>query len=82
MRQILLREFSGKELTFDDIRKHSWKIPFVEKHYREVIQELRAEGIVRVTPVTSKKSGLRRQDLVRFPEDSASGGRATDGMKT
>jgi three-Cys-motif partner protein len=69
LRQILLREFTDKELTFDDIREQTWKIPFVEKHYREVIQKLRSEGIVSVTPITSKKSGLRKRDLVRFPEE-------------
>jgi len=72
--QILLREFPGEELAFDDIREQTWKLPFVEKHYREVIQKLRAEGIVTVTPVSSKRSGLRERDLVRFPENSGSGG--------
>jgi hypothetical protein len=67
LREILLREFAGKELAFDDIREQTWKLPFVEKHYREVIQRLRAEGIAAVTPVSSKKSGLKGRDLVRFP---------------
>jgi three-Cys-motif partner protein len=71
LRKILLREFAGKELSFDDIRERTWKLPFVEKYYREVIQDLRAEGIVMITPVSSKKSGLREKDLVRFPGDSA-----------
>jgi three-Cys-motif partner protein len=78
LRQILLREFADKELAFDDIRKETWKLPFVEKHYREVIQKLRAEGIVTVTPVSSKKNGLQQRDLVLFPKNSASGGSATD----
>ncbi len=78
LRQILLREFAGQQLPFDDTRKHTWKLPFVEKHYREVIQGLRAEGIVKVTPVSSKKSGLKEQDLVRFPESSKSGCASTN----
>ena len=72
--QILLREFAGKKLTFDDIREETWKLPFIEKHYREVIQKLREEGTVNVTPVTSKKGGLRKRDLVHFPKSSGSGG--------
>jgi three-Cys-motif partner protein len=68
LRQILLREFTGRELGFDAIRKLTWKLPFIEKHYREVIQKLRSAGIVKVTPVTSKKAGLRGKDLVRFPK--------------
>lgn len=68
LRRILLREFAGREVAFDDIREETWRLPFIEKHYREVIKGLRSEGIVKVTPVTSKKEGLRGRDLVRFPE--------------
>lgn len=68
LRNILVREFGGSELSFDSIREHTWKLPFIEKHYRAVIQRLRSEGIAKVTPVTSKKSGLREKDLVRFPQ--------------
>ncbi len=68
LQRILQREFAGKELAFDDIREVTWKLPFVEKQYREVIQQLRTEGILTVTPISSKKTGLRKRDLVRFPE--------------
>jgi len=78
LQEILLREFASKQLAFDDIREQTWRLPFVEKHYRKVIQELRAEGILTVTPVSSKKSGLRERDLVRFPENSATGGSMAD----
>ncbi|MCI0348264.1 MAG: three-Cys-motif partner protein TcmP [Acidobacteriales bacterium] len=78
LRQILLREFAGREVAFDDIRAKTWKLPFVEKHYREVIQQLHSERTVRVTPVSSKKSGLRERDLVRFPNNSGAGDSATD----
>ncbi len=71
LREILLREFAGKEQAFDDIREQTWKLPFVEKHYRQVIQDLRAEGIVMVTPISSKKSGLKGKDLIRFMENPA-----------
>jgi hypothetical protein len=70
LRQILLRDFAGKKMAFDNIREQTWRLPFVEKHYREVIQELRQEGIVSVTPVSSKRSGLRRRDLVGFPKSN------------
>lgn len=66
LRQILLREFAGRDLAFDEIRKRTWKLPFVDKHYREVIQKLREEDVVTVIPVTSKKTGLKGRDLVRF----------------
>jgi len=76
----LLRELAGKELAFDAIREQTWRLPFVEKHYREVLQKLRAEGIVFVTPVSSKKSGLKGRDLVRFPTDFPGG--TVAGSKT
>jgi hypothetical protein len=68
LQEILLKEFAGKELGFDMIREQTWELPFVEKHYREVLQKLRAKGTINVTPISSKKSGLRRKDLIRFPE--------------
>jgi three-Cys-motif partner protein len=72
LRGILLRLFEGRELAFDAIREQTWRLPFVEKHYREVIQDLRANGIVTVTPISSKKSGLRGRDLVRFAKTNLS----------
>jgi len=68
LREILLRGFSGREIRFDGIREETWSLPFIEKHYRDAIQRLRSDGIVTVTPVTSKKSGLRGKDMVRFPK--------------
>jgi len=70
LREVLLRRFSGREVQFDNIREETWDIPFIEKHYREAIQKLRSDGTVTVTPVTSKKSGLRGRDMVRFPKTS------------
>ena len=66
LREILRREFQGRRVEFDKIREMTWRLPFLEKHYRAVITELRAEGIVRVTPVTSKRTGIKGKDLVEF----------------
>lgn len=66
LRQILLREFGGQRLAFNEIREQTWKLPFVEKHYRAVIKQLRAEGQTKVTPVTSKKTGIKGKDSVEF----------------
>ena len=64
---ILLREFAGQQVAFDDICGKSWMLPFIEKHYRKVLKELRSSGVVEVTPVSSKGMGLGGRDLVRFP---------------
>jgi three-Cys-motif partner protein len=66
LKRILLREFAQQQLAFDDILEKTWPLPFIEKHYRSVIQELRASGDVEVTPVSSKGTGLKGRDLVRF----------------
>lgn len=66
LKRILLREFEGQAVAFDDIRGKTWTLPFIEKHYRAVLQELRGEGVVKVTPVTSKGKGLAQRDLVHF----------------
>jgi hypothetical protein len=64
---ILLREFAGQQVAFDDICGKTWMLPFIEKHYRKVLKELRSSGVVEVTPVSSKGMGLGGRDLVRFP---------------
>lgn len=66
LQQIILSQFSGQALAFDDIREKTWKLPFVEKHYRSVIKRLESEGRVSVVRITSKKTGLKGQDLVKF----------------
>jgi hypothetical protein len=64
LKQILIREFAGQKIAFDDIRGKTWSLPFVEKHYRSALQELRTSGVLKVTPVSSKGTGLRGRDLV------------------
>jgi three-Cys-motif partner protein len=62
---ILLREFKGKELGFDDLRERTWMLPFVERHYREVIKRLEGKDVV-VHRITSKRTGISHQDRIRF----------------
>jgi len=69
LKRILLREFAGQQIAFDDICAKTWSLPFIDKHYRSVLKELRSTGIVEVTPVTSKREGLKGRDLVRFPKE-------------
>ena len=69
LRDVLLREFAGRQISFDEIRSTTWKLPFMEKHYRKVLQELRSSKVVEVTPVTSKGTGLAGEDLIRFPKE-------------
>jgi three-Cys-motif partner protein len=69
LKAILLREFAGQQVAFDDIRGKTWALPFMGKHYRSVLQGLRSSGVVEVTPFSSKGKGLTGRDLVRFPKE-------------
>jgi three-Cys-motif partner protein len=64
----LLSDLAGRTLTFDGVREHTYRLPFVEKQYRGVLQGLRKTGRVRVEPVSSKtERGLTKDDLIIFP---------------
>jgi three-Cys-motif partner protein len=71
LKTILRRDFAGQQVAFDDIREKTWSLPFMAKHYRSVLQELRSSGVVEVTPVTSKGKGLAGRDLVRFSKEQS-----------
>jgi three-Cys-motif partner protein len=63
---ILLQRFTGQEVGFDDLRERTWELPFVEKHYREVVHALEQRRVVDVVRLTSKKTGIKGQDRIRF----------------
>jgi len=76
LRQALMQEYSGQEIEFDRLREETWDLPFIEKHYRSVVKQLKEEGLVTITPVTSKTDrGLRARDRVRFLPPKEGGGR-------
>ncbi len=75
LRASLLREYSGKEIGFDILREETWQWPFIEKHYRAVIKQLKAEGLVTITPITSKTDrGLKQKDRICFLGSRGGGG--------
>lgn len=57
---------SGKKLTFDQLREETWRLPFIEKHYREAIKELERANLVQVQRRDSKKDGIKGRDLLIF----------------
>jgi three-Cys-motif partner protein len=65
LENILLSRFKGQDLGFDELRELTWKLPFVAKHYREVIRRLEGKSVV-VRRITSKRTGITGQDRVRF----------------
>jgi len=65
LEDILLHEFKGQELGFDELRERTWMLPFVEKHYRQVLKDLEGKRIT-VHRITSKRTGVSGQDRILF----------------
>ena len=66
---LLLERFggSGPELSFDDLQLETLDLPFREGTYRQVLKGLEKRGLVSITRVESKKTGLKGRDRIRFP---------------
>jgi len=65
----LLERFARQKLSYEQVKEKSYQeTPSIDKHYRQALQELRKEGKISVTPVTSKtERGLRGHDFIAFP---------------
>jgi len=63
---ILRCQFRGKTMTFEGIRADTWKLPFVEKHYRSVLLRLAESGDVSIRRISSRRSGLKGSDQITF----------------
>jgi three-Cys-motif partner protein len=76
LREFLLQQWAGREVEFDRLREETWDLPYIEKHYRSVVKELKREGLARITPVTSKTDrGLRGRDRICFLPPKEGGSR-------
>jgi three-Cys-motif partner protein len=68
LESFLLEKFSGTRQSFDGIINQTIYAPFIEKHYREVLNGLRADGIIEKIPVSTKGDrGFRGEDIAIFP---------------
>jgi hypothetical protein len=65
LERILLSQFKGTEVGFDELRERTWRLPFIEKHYREAVKRLDGKGVV-IRRITSKRTGMKGQDRIRF----------------
>ena len=64
----LLDEFAGKRVTFDDIIKSTLDWPFIEKHYRKALNNLKEGNVIKKIPVTTKaQRGFNGDDTAIFP---------------
>jgi len=69
LEEFLLKEFAGRSISFDEIVDSTLDSPFIEKHYRQVLNKLREEKVITKIPVTTKgERGFRGDDIAVFPE--------------
>ncbi|MCL5286836.1 MAG: three-Cys-motif partner protein TcmP [Acidobacteria bacterium] len=65
LRDILLRKFKGKEVSFDELREQTWELPSIPKDYRAVLRPMEGKEIT-ILRITSKKTGIGGADRIRF----------------
>ena len=66
----LLKNFKGEKVTFDEIIDSTLDSPFIEKHVREVLNNLRKEGIIKKVPKTTiAQRGFNGKDIAIFPRN-------------
>ncbi len=63
--EILIRQFAGQVLRFDEVLEKTWELPFIEKHYRSVLKKLEGHD-VKITRISSKKTGIKGDDRILF----------------
>lgn len=65
----LLTEFAGQELTYDEIVESTLDSPFIDKHYKAVLNKLRKDRAIEKRPVTTKGArGFSGKDVAKFPK--------------
>jgi three-Cys-motif partner protein len=68
LEQALLRKFSRQKITFDDIINSTLEWPFIEKHYREALKNLKQKNMINKIPIDTKGDrGFRARDTAIFP---------------
>ena len=68
LEDFLLEEFVGEDIEYDQVVELTLEAPFIDKHYREALSNLRERGVIRKIPVTTKGSrGFRGKDRAVFP---------------
>ncbi len=64
---------SGREITFLQLQEETYRLPFIEKHYREAIKQMEAAGEVVINRVESKKTGIKDGDIITFSKKGGTG---------
>jgi len=85
LKELLLKKFNGKKLTYDNIQEKicfPWheEPPYTDQDYRKVLKELEKEGKIQVRRVSSKKTGLKKDDKIVFSKNVLSGKDSSTSM--
>jgi hypothetical protein len=76
LKQVLMRKFAGRQVTLKQIyEEHSVDTPYLEKNYREALQELETAGRVeaRSSKGTRRAGTFPEHVVVRFPNGEGGG---------
>lgn len=67
LKTYLLNTYNNVSKTYEQIKEETYmETPCICKHYRAALKELEKEGKVKITRVSSKKTGLKGEDIVHF----------------
>jgi three-Cys-motif partner protein len=69
LQDFLIKEFAGTKISFDGIVDATINSPFIEKHHREALNNLKNKGLVKKVPVTTRGArGFSGKDIAVFPK--------------
>ncbi len=57
---------TGKSVEFMQLRIETYRLPFIEKHYRDTLKRMEFEKLISVDRRVSKKNGIRNGDFINF----------------
>ncbi len=68
LEDFLVEEFAGHNISFDEIVDSTLESPFIGKHYREALNNLKKAATIKKIPVTTKgQQGFNKKDVAVFP---------------
>ncbi len=66
LESFLRANYACQKIGYDVLREETWRQPFIDKEYRRVILLLEERQLADITRISSKKTGLRGNDLVHI----------------
>lgn len=68
LKSFLLNMYKNTSKTYEQIKEETYMYNYcIDKHYRNAIKSLEKENKVKIVRVSSKRSGLKGNDIIIFP---------------